>query len=71
MNTEAGELNDSLDGKVALITGAARRIGASIARKLHRHGMNLILHYRSSTKEAHRLQDELLALREDSVTLLQ
>ena len=64
-------MNDRLDGKVALITGAARRVGAVIAKNLHRHGMNLILHYRSSMKEAHQLQEELLASRKDSVTLIQ
>lgn len=38
--------------KVALVTGAARRIGAEIARTLHRAGMNIILHYHSSEEEA-------------------
>ena len=33
-----------LAGKVALITGAARRIGAEIAKALHAHGMNMVMH---------------------------
>ena len=41
-----------LAGRVALITGAAQRIGAEIARTLHREGMDLALHYRSSAVEA-------------------
>jgi len=57
--------------KVALITGAARRVGAEIARHLHDQGMNLALHYRQSNKEAQRLQHELLEIRPDSVILVQ
>ena len=38
--------------KVALITGAARRVGAEIAMLLHQSGMNVILHYHTSQKEA-------------------
>ncbi len=42
-----------LTGKVALITGGARRVGAEIARTLHAHGMHLVIHYRSSKDDAH------------------
>jgi pteridine reductase len=61
----------NLAGKVALITGGAKRIGAGIARHLHAQGMNLVLHYRHSTAEAHALQAELQAARADSVLLIQ
>jgi pteridine reductase len=37
---------------VALITGAAKRIGAEIARHLHKEGFNLIIHYRHSSAAA-------------------
>lgn len=60
-----------LTGKVALITGAARRVGAVIARTLHAQGMNLVLHYRHSQQEAQKLQSALLAIRENSVILVQ
>ncbi len=56
---------------VVLITGAARRVGAVIARRLHAEGMNLVLHYRSSRKEAQLLQKELQARRPESVVLIQ
>ena len=56
-----------MQDKVALITGASRRIGAEIARTLHHAGMNLCLHYRSSEQETEQLAEELLAIRPDSV----
>jgi len=57
--------------KVALITGAAHRIGAVTARTLHQAGMNIVLHYRGSRTAAQQLQKELLQLRADSVVLIQ
>lgn len=65
------EISNDLSGKVVLITGAARRVGASIARRLHAEGMNLALHYHTSHREARALQNELNELREDSVVLIQ
>lgn len=62
---------DTLTDKVVLITGAAHRIGATVARVLHAQGMRLALHYRSSQAAAEALRDELLAVRADSVCLLQ
>ena len=56
---------------VVLITGAAHRIGANTARMLHAHGMNIVLHYRNSRKQALALQKELHAIREDSVIIIQ
>jgi len=60
-----------LAGKVALITGAAHRVGARMARELHAEGMNLVLHYRNSAVGARALQAELEVSRRDSVLLLQ
>lgn len=62
--------DNSLDGKVVLITGGARRVGAAIARLLHARGMNLVIHYLSSEKSAHALQQELHEARPDSVMLM-
>ncbi|MGK2952232.1 MAG: pteridine reductase [Thiobacillus sp.] len=60
-----------MQGKVALITGGAKRVGAAIGRLLHASGANLMVHYRSSVGEARALQDELNAIRPDSVALIQ
>jgi pteridine reductase len=45
--------------RVALITGAARRIGAQIAHTLHEAGMNIALHYNASEDEALQLCEQL------------
>ena len=42
-------------GGVALVTGAARRIGAATARALHRRGLSVAVHYRRSRDEAQAL----------------
>jgi pteridine reductase len=57
--------------KVALITGGAKRIGAYMARFLHAKGMNVVIHYRHSSQEAHALCDELNAIRANSALALQ
>jgi pteridine reductase len=55
-----------LSGKTALITGAAGRLGAQIARTLHQNGANLIIHYRRSSRDAQALVTALNQQREDS-----
>jgi len=47
-----------IEGKVALVTGAAKRVGRSIALALAERGAELVVHYRHSEREAH----EVLAL---------
>jgi pteridine reductase len=58
-------------GKVVLITGGARRVGAAISRRLHAAGASLMLHYRASAGEARLLQAELNGVRAGSVALIQ
>lgn len=60
-----------LRGKVALITGAARRIGAVIAKQLHKAGADVVIHYRHSTDDATALQQELNQYRQNSCFLVQ
>ena len=60
-----------MQGKVVLITGGAKRVGAATCRRLHASGANLMLHYRESAGEARLLQAELNNQRKDSVALIQ
>ena len=52
-----------MEGKTALITGGARRLGAAIARRLHAAGAAVLIHYRDSEAEAAKLEAELNGLR--------
>ena len=56
---------------VVIVTGAARRVGAEIARTLHAAGANLVLHYRASAEHADALAADLNARRENSAVALQ
>jgi pteridine reductase len=59
-------MDESLQGKTALVTGGARRVGAAIARHLHAAGANVMLHYRGAEAEAAKLEAELNAARAKS-----
>jgi pteridine reductase len=59
-----------LAGKAILITGAARRVGAAIARRLHALGANVLIHYRDSSADADELVAELNAQRPGSAHAL-
>ena len=61
----------ALTGKAALVTGAARRVGAAIVRKLHAAGANVVLHYRSSAEASEALARELNETRPNSVVLVE
>ena len=38
-------------GKTVLVTGAAKRVGRSIARELHAAGANVAVHYRRDAED--------------------
>jgi len=61
----------STDRPVVLITGAAKRVGAQIARTLHGAGYDVALHYRHSRAEMDALIGELDAARPGSTLAVQ
>jgi len=60
-----------MQGKVVLVTGGAKRVGAAICRRLHAGGAQVAIHYRSSDQEALALKDELNDLRPNSAEVFQ
>src|SRR3990167_2382292 len=55
--------------RVAFITGAARRVGAQIAKTLHGNDYKVLIHCHCSTEEAEQLVRELNAIRPDSASV--
>lgn len=60
-----------MQGKVVLVTGGAKRVGAAICRRLHAAEANIVIHYRSSLYAALALCAELNELRENSAYCIQ
>ena len=58
------------DSSCVLVTGAARRLGAVIARTLHQADYRVIVHYHQSQAEADALVADLNAVRPDSAVAL-
>jgi pteridine reductase len=58
-----------LEDRVALVTGAGRRIGRHIALDLARSGCHLGIHYRHAREEAEQLAEEIRQLGRQAVTL--
>ncbi len=56
----------TLDNKVFLVTGGARRIGAAIVTRLHENGARVAVHYRNSADDAEKLAKRLNEIRSDS-----
>jgi pteridine reductase len=64
-------MEQGMQGKVVLVTGGAKRVGAAICRRLHAAGAQIAIHYRGSRQEALALRDELNALRPESAAIFQ
>ena len=58
-----------LAGQTALVTGAARRVGAQIARTLHAAGAQIMIHCHHSADEAQQIVAQLEQLRPDSAAV--
>jgi pteridine reductase len=61
----------TLEGKTVLITGAARRVGAVLARSFHAAGANVVIHFNRSADEAAQLAGELESIRPGSIATVQ
>ncbi len=63
-------MRHKLIGKTVLITGAAKRVGRSIARELHAAGANIVVHYRKAAEAADTIAREFNDLRPGSAYCL-
>lgn len=63
-------MEQMLNDKVVLITGAAKRVGAAIARHLHAAGATVVIHYHRSAEPAQALAADLNAARPMSAATL-
>ena len=60
-----------LSERVVLVTGAAKRVGAALARGFHAQGARVAIHFHRSFEAARSLLDALNAERADSAILVQ
>ncbi|WP_100404513.1 3-oxoacyl-[acyl-carrier-protein] reductase [Bacillus solitudinis] len=58
-----------LQGKVAIVTGASRGIGRSIALELARHGANIVVNYAGSKERAEQVVVEIKQLGSDAIAI--
>lgn len=58
-----------LKGKVAVVTGSSTGNGASIARAFAKEGADVVVHYRSSRREADRVVRDIRKMGRDSLAL--
>ncbi len=64
-------MNQESMAPVVLVTGAARRVGAEIARQLQAAGARVALHFRSSRGDAEALAADLNGMRPGSAAIFQ
>ena len=70
MGQVSDQAHQVFDEEVVLITGAARRMGAMLARQFHAAGARVVIHYRQSQDAARALASELEDQRPRSVHLV-
>src|SRR5450432_1137317 len=61
--------SESMAGKVALVTGSAKRLGRAIASHLAAEGADVVVHYHESREDAEDVVAQIKALGRRSVSL--
>lgn len=69
MSSEQSRKAKLLMNKVAVVSGAAKGLGRAMALALARDGYTLVVHYRKSSSEAHKVLDEIKADSPDSIII--
>jgi pteridine reductase len=67
--SDSSDARVSLQGKVALVTGAAKRIGRAVALRLAKEGADVVVHYHTSRAEADEAVSEIKKLGGESIAL--
>jgi len=69
MPASTNESKKSLQGRVALVTGAAKRIGRAVAVRLATEGADVVIHYNRSKSEADATVAEIAKLGRKSIAV--
>lgn len=59
MTASSGKKGEPLEGKAALVTGAAKRLGRAVALRLAEEGADIVIHYHSSEAKAKDVVQEI------------
>jgi len=62
-------MSEKLQGKVALVTGAGKRLGRAVALRLAEEGADVAIHYRESAKDAAEVVGRIEELGQRAVAL--
>jgi NAD(P)-dependent dehydrogenase (short-subunit alcohol dehydrogenase family) len=69
MSATSNETKESLQGRVVLVTGAAKRIGRAVAVRLAAEGADIVIHYNRSKSEAEDAAAEIVKLGRKSIAI--
>src|SRR5712672_749913 len=69
MSATSNETKESLQGRVVLVTGAAKRIGRMVAVRLAAEGADVVIHYNRSKSEAEDAVAEIVKLGRKSIAI--